>query len=84
MKVDLPKPSVRVERVTHAGGGITSPYATPPLAPVFVIGMRDGGTITLSEEEALEVYSALVTWVEKLPAVKDSWAKTIGVDTETA
>jgi hypothetical protein len=72
VKIDLPKPTVRIERVTHSGGGITSPYAKPALAPVFVIGMREGGTITLSEEEALELHAALTTWVDDLPRTRKS------------
>jgi hypothetical protein len=77
MKIDLPRPAIRVERITHKGGGVTSPYARPPMAPVFVIGMRDGGTITLSEEEALELHVALSEWVDGLPGRKDRIADSL-------
>lgn len=64
MKIELPSPKPLEEAVKYLAPGVTSPYAHPPLERVFIIGMRDGGRITLSNAEARELHSELATWIE--------------------
>lgn len=74
MKIELPKPRLEVRAITSSGGGVTSPYAKPPLAPVFVIHFGDGGRFTLDEHEAVELHAQLSAWVECLPASRQRLA----------
>lgn len=70
MKIELPKPRLEVRSVTSCGGGITSPYANPPFAPVFVVSFGEGGRFTLDEAEAVELHAQLSAWVDGLPDLK--------------
>lgn len=64
MIIDLPTPDPVDEPATYFSPGVTSPYAEPPLQRVFILGMRDGGRITLSNREARDLHSELTKWVE--------------------
>lgn len=70
MKLEKPKPRLGVHKITSLGGGVTSPYAKPPMAPVFVVSFGDGGRLTLDETEAVELHAQLSTWVDGLEGLK--------------
>lgn len=65
MKIELPARPI-LEPATYYSPGVTSPYADPPLAPVFIIGMRDGARITLDEDEARKLLEDLQRWADGL------------------
>lgn len=67
MKVEQSKPRSEIGRITSMGGGITSPYAKPPLAPVFVVSYGDGARFTLDEDEARELHAVLTQWIDEMP-----------------
>lgn len=81
MKLEMPKPRTEVTRVTSSGGGVTSPYANPPLAPVFVVHFGHtghSGSLTLDESEAVELHAQLSAWVDALPERKRQIAQVTG------
>jgi hypothetical protein len=76
MKIELAKPRFEVRNITSLGGGVTSPYAKPPMAPVFVVHFGEG-RFTLDEAEALELHAQLSVWVDGLPDLKRRIEETI-------
>lgn len=59
------------------GGGVTSPYADPPLAPCFVVSHGDGGRVTFDESEAIALHERLSKWVAELPDLRRRLAATL-------